>query len=910
VRVIGVEHRVLTWPIANVGAARGRSSRTAIVLAVRTARGAIGLGEAAPLPGLSRDTLADAVRAIERFGDAVREIELLADAAPRIERLADAAPMIANAVPTISDAASMIASAAPTSERLADAAPMIANAAPTSERLATPVHWTEIARRLAPNSPAARFAIETALGAALAREQGTTLAVVLAPDAKLVAPSAAVVVDDPAAAIAAVAAGASHLKIKVGPSGDLDRVRAIAAATPTARLRLDANRSWPRECVVERLAALAALPIDFVEEPCASCHELVGEPLAVPLALDESLVTLASAELARCLRDGRASGSLAALVLKPTLLGGLHACTELARTAREAGISAIITHALEGPIGTAACWELARAIDERSDVEALPRLVIEGEVPAGLAPHPALAAWRIATAAITSGACLGYELAAMLEALDDPLAPGCAPSIDDDTAHVAPGAAPTPILGGALACDSAGAAKPHVAPGSAPTPILGGALAFGGPSAAKPHVAPGSAPTPILGGVLAFGGDGAAIAEEPRRRLARRSGSRRARVVIAAPARATVAAIHEALAERVPLALIHHALPPAEQARRRAAVEAVRLPPDAAVVLFTSGSTGDARGVVLSRAALLAAAEASAIHLGWRDDDRWLAPLSLAHAGGLAIIVRCLVARRPIALLEAAAFDRARTTALLEDCTLASFVPAQLAALLDDPAWQPPPRLRAVLLGGAAASPSLLAAAAARGVPFLTSYGMTEALGQVATAPLDRAGDPRARPVALAGVTLAAGTSEAPAAIRVRAPMLATCYLDGAPITPELITSDLGYLAGGELHVVGRADDVIVTGGAKVHPATVEAVVLATPGVRAAIAFGAPDPRWGQLVAVALEVDDRFDRAGAARAWHAQLPAQARPRELVLTEALPLLATGKLDRRVAARLPRERVVYG
>jgi O-succinylbenzoic acid--CoA ligase len=378
--------------------------------------------------------------------------------------------------------------------------------------------------------------------------------------------------------------------------------------------------------------------------------------------------------------------------------------------------------------------------------------------------------------------------------------------------------------------------------------------------------------------------------------------------IVATPSIDTVLAVYAALAARRPIALLHHRLVPGEAQRQRELVARAALPADAAVVLFTSGSTGSARGVVLSRAALAAAAGASALHLGWRDDDRWLLALSLAHAGGLSIVIRCLAGRRPIALCDHD-FDRARVAHLLERCTLASLVPAQLAGLLDDPAWRPPARLRAVLLGGAAAPPALLERAAERGVPFLTTYGMTETLGQIATAPIERAGDPRAPLVALDGVALGAGSERAPAPITVRAPMLATRYLDGAPIAPSFTTSDLGYLAGGALHVSGRRDDAIITGGENVHPAAIEAVLAATPGVRDACAFGVHDERWGQVVAAALVVDPAFDAAAAAAHWHAALPAHARPRRLAVCTALPLLPSGKIDRRAAAALPAAPVRY-
>src|SRR5439155_20697096 len=134
--------------------------------------------------------------------------------------------------------------------------------------------------------------------------------------------------------------------------------------------------------------------------------------------------------------------------------------------------------------------------------------------------------------------------------------------------------------------------------------------------------------------------------------------------------------------------------------------------------------------------------------------------LPLSHAGGAAIVIRCLAARRPIVLHEGA-FDPAAVAKLAtaRAATIASLVPTQLAALLDYPL-----HLRAVLVGGAAAPPALLARARAAGIPALATYGLTETFGQVATA---RAPGEPPRP--LADVELTAGTRDAPARIRIRA---------------------------------------------------------------------------------------------------------------------------------------------
>lgn len=363
----------------------------------------------------------------------------------------------------------------------------------------------------------------------------------------------------------------------------------------------------------------------------------------------------------------------------------------------------------------------------------------------------------------------------------------------------------------------------------------------------------------------------------------------------------TVAAIHAALDARQPIALLHAKLPAYEQERQRALVDATTCTTDDAVILFTSGSTGSARGVVLSRAAIDVAAEASWAHLGVRADDRWLCALPLAHAGGLAIVVRCRARGVECVLaVDSNAADLARdrsTCTIPDDITLASLVPAQLADLLADEQWRPSPALRAVLLGGAASPRSLVDTALARDVPVLPTYGLTETFGQIATAR-----EPGGPLHLLPGVSISGGTRAEPARLTIRGPMLASRYLDGTPIAPALETSDLGFVEDGVLHIIGRADDVIITGGENVHPAQVEAVLAATPGVRAAVAFGVPDERWGQLVAAAVAVDASFDRDAALARWHANLPPFARPRRLAVAHELPRLPSGKLDRRQVVTL--------
>jgi O-succinylbenzoic acid--CoA ligase len=323
-------------------------------------------------------------------------------------------------------------------------------------------------------------------------------------------------------------------------------------------------------------------------------------------------------------------------------------------------------------------------------------------------------------------------------------------------------------------------------------------------------------------------------------------------------------------------------------------------------VIPTSGTTGRSKLVVLSRAAFLASAQASAANLPLGEGDRWLLCLPLSHVGGLSILTRSLLAGSAVALFEppesgllanipelAKAIER-------EQATVVSLVPTLLQALLDAD-FEPPPSLRAVLLGGAGAGPELVARAAARGITVLTTYGLTEACSQVTTTPLGEAPKLRDGIVsagrALPGIELAIGSDER---IRVRGPTLATALLDEPlPLDADgwLLTDDLGQLdPSGELFVRGRASERIVTGGENVDPAAVEACLLRDPRVVAACVFGVADHRFGEIVACALVVAPGFDPEVCRRTIASELAPWAGPRRVALMRELALTASGKIDR--------------
>jgi o-succinylbenzoate---CoA ligase len=297
-----------------------------------------------------------------------------------------------------------------------------------------------------------------------------------------------------------------------------------------------------------------------------------------------------------------------------------------------------------------------------------------------------------------------------------------------------------------------------------------------------------------------------------------------------------------------------------------------------ALVVATSGTSGDPKAVVLTHHAVDASARATSSRLGVDPAcDRWLACLPLAHVGGLAVVTRAILTGTPLTVHDG--FDRADVLAAAQGpdgCTLTSLVPTMLRRL--DPA-----SFRTVVLGGSAMPRDLPPNAVA-------TYGMTETGSGVVY-----------DGVPLEGVDVRVVDGQ----VELRCPMLLRRYRDGTdPKDAEgwFPTGDAGAWdeAAGRLQVFGRRDDLIVTGGENVWPVAVERVLAALAGVREVAVVGRPDPEWGQRVTALVVPTDPTDpptldelRDTAKR----DLPGYAAPRELIVVTELPRTGLGKLVRR-------------
>jgi O-succinylbenzoic acid--CoA ligase len=309
--------------------------------------------------------------------------------------------------------------------------------------------------------------------------------------------------------------------------------------------------------------------------------------------------------------------------------------------------------------------------------------------------------------------------------------------------------------------------------------------------------------------------------------------------------------------------------------------------PDAAVVVPTSGSTGNPRAVVLSRSALVAAADAAHDRLG--GPGSWVCSLAPHYVAGLMVHVRAYVAGYPAILVDQQLTGLGDVN-LPDAPAYISLVPTQLYKALRQADVRTALRRYTVLLGGAASDRAELERAKESGIHVVTTYGMSETCGGVVYD-----GSP------LVGVHVGLDDD---GRISLTGPMTFSGYRLDPEATAQVLdghtflTSDRGAWVGDRLDVRGRIDDVVISGGVNVDIAQLQRVVDRALGVEQVVVLGVPDPRWGaRIVGVTtsnLSLDALRDRLDG------RVERAALPRDLRRLDAFPRTSSGKIDRRTLA----------
>ena len=309
-----------------------------------------------------------------------------------------------------------------------------------------------------------------------------------------------------------------------------------------------------------------------------------------------------------------------------------------------------------------------------------------------------------------------------------------------------------------------------------------------------------------------------------------------------------------------------------------------------ALVVHTSGTGGDPKLVQFDRAAIDAAVASSALALEATARDPWLCCLPLAHVGGLLVLMRGVLLGASVTVRSG--FDPA-AVASHEGAAFTSIVPTMLVRLLE--AEVDLSHFRAILVGGAHLSPDVRERAERAGAHVIETYGLTESCGGVVYDGLPLPGT--------------AMRIDDDGGVQLKGPTLMRGYRFDPKATTAAFTDD-GWLRPGDageidrdgrLHVVGRIDDLINSGGERVWPREVENALRDHPKVAEVAVGGRLDPEWGQRVVAWVVSTDRSDAPTLDELREHAAATIARhkvPRELVLVDELPRTFSGKV-RRVA-----------
>ncbi|MBN2802004.1 MAG: AMP-binding protein [Deltaproteobacteria bacterium] len=368
-------------------------------------------------------------------------------------------------------------------------------------------------------------------------------------------------------------------------------------------------------------------------------------------------------------------------------------------------------------------------------------------------------------------------------------------------------------------------------------------------------------------------------------------------VLTACPTIETVTAILAALEKEILLTLLGQS--ETEDFVKNAKLETLKNfdQKSTGVMLFTSGTTSKPKGILLTRKTLMASAAASEKRVGFIEDDRWILSLPINHAGGLSIITRTLIAGKTVILTNG--FKPETILKVINDnrATMFSAVPQMVKKILEIDNQNLLSRLRVLLIGGAFTPLDIIEECIKKNIRAFITYGMTETASQVATSSVKdiniKNGELWLEPLHGIEINIIDNNNRPlpdgePGIISVK----------GQIVSNELITNDIGIYKNNRLKILGRKDNVIISGGENIHPEYIEQTLLKYEDIEDAIVFSIKDNKWGEAVSIALQIKDPkiFNPENFRQFCKNNLPSYAKPKYYNLTDKFHKLPNNKNNR--------------